>query len=76
MAGPRHKEPFFACFNIDLSVMGKRFASVDELATAATSPFCFIASILQLLVDLKLWHSSDLTPVWTLSYLSVPLSLQ
>ena len=45
MAGPRHEEPFFACFNIDLSVMGKRFASVYELVTAATSPFCFVASV-------------------------------
>ena len=45
MAGHRQEEPFFACFNIDLSVMGKHFASVDELVTAATSPFCFVASV-------------------------------
>ena len=45
MAGPHHEEPFFACFNIDLSVMGKRFASIGELLTAATSPFCFVASV-------------------------------
>ena len=45
MAGPHHEDPFFACFNMDLSVMGRRFASVDELVTAATSPFCFVASV-------------------------------
>ena len=45
MAGHCQEEPFFVCFNIDLSVMGKCFASVDELVMAATSPFCFIASV-------------------------------
>ena len=38
-------EPFLACFNIDLSVIGGRFASVDELLTAETSPFCFLTSV-------------------------------
>ena len=45
MAGHCQEEPFLACFNIDLSVMGNHFASVDELVTAATSPFCFVASV-------------------------------
>ena len=45
MAGHRQEEPFLDCFNIDLSAMGKRFASVDELVTAVTSPFCFVASV-------------------------------
>ena len=45
MAGHCQEEPFLACFNIDLSVIGKRFASVDELVTAATSPFCFVVSV-------------------------------
>ena len=45
MAGHPQEEPFFACFNIDLSAMGKHFASVDELVTAATSPYYFVASV-------------------------------
>ena len=45
MAGPHQEELFFAWFNIDLSVMGSRFALVDELVTAATSPFCFVVSV-------------------------------
>ena len=45
MAGPCHEDPFFACFNMDLSVMGRCFASVEELVTAATSPFCFVVSV-------------------------------
>ena len=53
MARPSHEEPFFAHFNIDLSVMGKRFASVGELVTAATSPFCFVASVLDIAVFSK-----------------------
>ena len=40
MAGYCQEEPFLAFFSIDL-----RFASVDELLTAATSPFCFVASM-------------------------------
>ena len=45
MAEHCQEEPFLACFNIDLSVIGKHFASVDELVMAATSPFCFVASV-------------------------------
>ena len=45
MARPHHKDPFFACFNMDLSVIGGHFASVEELVTAATSPFCIVASV-------------------------------
>ena len=45
VAGPRHEDPFFTCFNMDLSTMGRHLASVDELVTAATSPFCFMASL-------------------------------
>ena len=46
MAGYCQEEPFLACFSIDLSVIGGRFALVDELLlTAATSPFCFVASV-------------------------------
>ena len=45
MARHCQEEPFLACFNIDLSVMGKRFTSVDELVRAATSQFCFVASV-------------------------------
>ena len=46
MAGYCQDESFLACFSIDLSVIGGRFASVDELLlTAATSPFCFVASV-------------------------------
>ena len=45
MAGHRQVEPFLACFNIDLSVIGGCFASVDELLTAETSPFYFLTSV-------------------------------
>ena len=45
MAGRRQVEPFLACLNIDLSVIGGRFVSDDELLTAEASPFCFLASV-------------------------------
>ena len=45
MAGCCQEEAFLACFNIDLSVIGGHFASVDRLLTAATSPSCFLTSI-------------------------------
>ena len=45
MARPCHENPFFVCFNMDLSVMGGCFVSVAEFVTAATSPFCFVASV-------------------------------
>ena len=45
MARHCQEDPFLASFNIDLSVMGNRFALVDELETAATSPFYFVASV-------------------------------
>ena len=44
VARPHHEDPFFACYNMDLSVMVRHFASVDELVAAATSPF-FVASV-------------------------------
>ena len=45
MTGHRQVEPFLACLNIDLSVIGGRFVSDDELLTAETSPFCFLGSV-------------------------------
>ena len=45
VAGHRQVEPFLACLNIDLSVIGGRFVSEDELLAAETSPFCFLGSV-------------------------------
>ena len=45
VAGHRQVEPFLACLNIDLSVIGGCFVSDDELLTAETSPFFFLASV-------------------------------
>ena len=45
VAGYRQVEPFLACLNIDLSVIGGRFISDDGLLTAETSPFCFLGSV-------------------------------
>ena len=54
MAGPRHEDPFFACFNMDLSIMGGCFVSAEEFVTAATSPACFSASVLDIAAFYKL----------------------
>ena len=54
MAGHHHEDRFFACFNMDLSVMGGCFASVEEFVTAATSPFCFVASVFDIAAFNKL----------------------
>ena len=45
VTGHRQVEPFLACFNIDLSVIGGRFIPDDELLTAETSPSCFLAFV-------------------------------
>ena len=45
VAGHRQVEPFLECLNIDVSFISGRFVSDDELLTAETSPFCFLASL-------------------------------
>ena len=68
MAGHCQVEPFLACSNIDLSVIGGRFASVDELLTAEASPFCFLTSVPDIAAfnrPLKLCYLLGPDLVWT-----------
>ena len=69
IGGPRHRDPFFACFSMDLSVMGGCFVSAEGFVTAVASPACYAASVFDIATFNKLETITSIRSVSCLGFI-------